>query len=218
MPDSPSSIRADSDPKYYLRFLIMGIVAFGFALWSLYDGMYGYPAKQERALTYQALEDKGDWDEIVEERGWPPGHPGKPKPEGEFEASITVQFVQAAVATLIAVPLLLVPIRSRGRWIESDGRGISTSWGERIDYDRITNLDKKKWKKGIAKVRYEDSGGRRRTFVLDDYKFQRHPTDAILYELESNIDPEKITGGPPEPPLEEFAEETAEPAAEQRGE
>jgi hypothetical protein len=50
----------------------------------------------------------------------------------------------------------------------------------------------------MAKVVYV-SGGRRRTFIVDDYKFERYPTDAILYELERRIEPGRITNGPPEP-------------------
>ena len=210
MADTPTTIHADSDPKYYLRFLFMGVVLVGFALWSLYDGLVAYPAQRERALVYEQMRDEGragEWAAYAEQQGWPPGLPGEPK----TDADIKVQFIQAAVVTLIAVPLLLIPIRSRGRWIQADDRGISTSWGERIDFDRVVALDKKKWhKKGIAKVRYQDAGGRNRTFILDDYKFRRDPTDLILYQLESQIGPEKITGGPPEPPLEHYAEEPAE--------
>ena len=39
-------IRADNDPRFSRRFLIMGIVAIGFGLWSLYDGMVKYPAQR----------------------------------------------------------------------------------------------------------------------------------------------------------------------------
>ena len=42
-------IRADNDPRFSRRFLIMGIVAIGFALWSLYDGMVKYPAQRAAA-------------------------------------------------------------------------------------------------------------------------------------------------------------------------
>ena len=43
-------IRADNDPRYSRRFLIMGIVAIGFALYCLYDGMIGYPAERVRGF------------------------------------------------------------------------------------------------------------------------------------------------------------------------
>ena len=74
-------------------------------------------------------------------------------------------------------------------------------------------LNKRKWRdKGIAKVTYRD-GNRKRRFVIDDYKFHRHPTDAILYELEQKIGVDKITGGPPESPAEEYADDSSDTAA-----
>ncbi len=64
--------------------------------------------------------------------------------------------------------------------------------------DQAVQLEKRQWRnKGIAKLRYHD-GGRTRTFVVDDFKFKREPTDAILVEIEKQIGVDKITGGPPE--------------------
>jgi hypothetical protein len=93
--------------------------------------------------------------------------------------------------------------RSRGRWIEADETGLTSSWGQRFDYDQVLAVEKRIWRsKGIAKIKYED-GKRKRRFVLDNYKFKRRETDAILYELEGRIGPDKIVGGPPEPLREE---------------
>ncbi len=70
-------------------------------------------------------------------------------------------------------------------------------------------LNKRRWRdKGIAKIFYRDSA-RKRRFVLDDLKFMRIPTDAILLELEQRIGIEKIAGGPPEPIPEEYGEHAA---------
>jgi hypothetical protein len=50
--------------------------------------------------------------------------------------------------------------------------------------------------------------------VIDDFKFKRQPTDAILRQLESKIQLDLITGGPPEPTEQELEtqDEAAEPA------
>jgi hypothetical protein len=50
--------------------------------------------------------------------------------------------------------------------------------------------------------------------VIDDFKYQRWATDAILYELEQRIDPGRITNGPPEP---EPDGKVAEVLADSRG-
>jgi hypothetical protein len=211
-------IRADNDPRYSRRFLIMGIFLFGFALWSLYDGLVQYPAQRKRgfeefkvdakelfentrvnALTVdqfeQTADDKHEWAKYSHDRGI------KSIPE------IFTQYVQAAIAGLGGLFLISIPIRARGRWIEADETGITSSWGQSFQYDQIEQVNKRKWRdKGIAKVTYI-ANDRRKIFVIDDFKFKREPTDQILFELEQRIEVERITGGPLELVPGEHAEE-----------
>src|SRR5215213_1562127 len=170
-------IRADNDPRFSRRFLIMGIVAIGFALWSLYDGMVKYPAQRVRgfdefksdfksefqdpkisALSVDQFErtadDKHEWAKYAHDRGI------KSIPE------IFTQYVQAAVAGLVGLFLISIPLRSRGRWIEANESGITSSWGESFQYEQIEQVNKRKWRdKGIAKITYID-GNRRKLFVV----------------------------------------------------
>jgi hypothetical protein len=218
-------IRADNDPRFSRRFLIMGVVAIGFALWSLYDGMVKYPAQRVRGFD----EFKVDYKSLFEDSQV------KSMSVDEFERSadnerrlewtkymhdrdiksipeIFTQFVQAAVAGLVGLFLLSIPIRSRGRWIEANESGVTSSWGQSFRYDQVEQLNKRRWRdKGIAKVTYVDNG-RRRQFVIDDFKFMREPTDRILFELEQHIEFERITGGPPEPLPGEYVEAPADAA------
>jgi hypothetical protein len=200
----------------------MGLAAVGFALWFLYDGAITYPNQRQRALAYHELETESQgedpvvfrdrWHELANKNGWPTAYPGEPKTEGD----ITMQFVMAGIVGVVALALLSIPLRARGRWIEAGESGISSSWGESFNYDQVLELNKRQWRsKGIAKVTYHD-GRRKRRFVIDDYKFDRYSTDAILYELEQNIDPEKISGGPPEPPPEEVSEEETHSTSDSR--
>jgi hypothetical protein len=198
------AIRTDSDARYYRRFLIIGIVALGWALYCLYDGFIGYPNQRDRGLAYQQLEKElegGDpivfrdrWEELARLNNWPTTFPGEPK----SEADIMLQFVMAAGSGAIGLWLLWGVWRARGQWIEQTDSGLTSSWGQKLDYDQILAVDKRKWRnKGIAKIRYQD-GTRKRRFVLDNFKFDRDTTDRILYDLESRIGHDKITGGPPE--------------------
>lgn len=210
----------------------MGIVAIGFAGWSLYDGMVKYPAQRKQgfnefkvdyksefsdpklgAMTVDQFEGTADekarieWAKYCHDRGI------KMIPE------IFTQYIQALIAFLAGVYLISLPIRARGRWIQADEHGITSSWGQSVPYDQIEQVNKRKWRdKGIAKVTYID-GGRRKMFVVDDFKFLREPTDQILYELEQRIEPERITGGPPEQapgqPVEHSDELTAPASAEE---
>lgn len=216
-------IRADNDPRFSRRFLIMGVVAIGFALWSLYDGMVKYPAQRvhgfdEFKVDYKSLfedsqvkdmsvdqfeksanaERRLEWEKYMHERGI------KSIPE------IFTQYVQAVVAALVGLYLLSIPLRARGRWIEATESGVTSSWGQSFQYDQVEQVNKRRWRdKGIAKVTYLD-GGRRQQFVIDDFKFMREPTDQILFELEQRIEIERITGGPPEPLPGEHVEEPAD--------
>jgi hypothetical protein len=208
-------IRAENDPRYHYKFLIMGIGALGFALYCLYDGFIGYPRQRERGFAEfkeemansskrsmfserQAMslaefeivaneEERHEWNSYSHDRGIKSG------------PDVIMQFVMAAGTALIGAALLWGPIRSRGRWIEASDEGITSSWGESFRFDEVESVNKRAWrKKGIAKVTYV-SGGRRRTFVIDDFKYQRWATDAILYALEQRIDQGRIINGPPEP-------------------
>lgn len=191
------ALRADRDPKYYFRFWIIGLVAAGFAFYCLYDGYVTYPNQRERGLAFDKLmeEKRGnEWDDYARERGWPTDSPGEPK----SETDIQMQYIMAAVSGLVGLMVLFGVWRSRGRWIEADKNGLTSSWGQSFAFDRVVSIDKKKWRnKGIAKIRYED-GNRTKTFVLDDFKFKRGPTDEILQLVETKAGADKITGGQPE--------------------
>jgi hypothetical protein len=189
------AIRTVTDPRYYRRFIIIGVAALGFSLWCLYDGAIGYPNQREKA--YQQFkesvgEDRLDeWDQYVEQTGV--------KGEGD----IMMQYIMAGVTGAIGLWMLTGVWLARGRWIESSKSVLTSSWGQSLNFDQVVSLDKRKWRsKGIAKITYNDNG-RKRRFILDDYKFDRATTGEILRELEAKIDPERITGGPPEATFEE---------------
>ncbi len=218
-------IRAENDPRFSRRFLYMGIAAFGFALWCLYDGAIAYPNQRERALALNEILENNrslplparldKWNALARERGWPTSDPGEPK----SEADVIMQYVMAGMAATVGLWLVSIPLRARGRWIELSDSELDSSWGQSLQLDQILALNKRQWRsKGIAKITYQD-GRRKRRFVLDNYKFDRHATDSILYEIEQRIDPALITGGPPEPPPGEHdvAHVAADPALDGRG-
>src|SRR5215217_3088425 len=56
-------IRADNDPRFSRRFLIMGVVAIGFAFWSLYDGLVKYPAQRARGFDEFKTDFKSEFED-----------------------------------------------------------------------------------------------------------------------------------------------------------
>ena len=199
------TVRADISPGFLGRIALVAAIAFGFAGWSLYDGMIGYPQQRMRALEYRKLKKAGrleEWEPLAKERGWPPGNPGKPHDEADYET----QFVMASIAGAAGLLFLIHFLRNRGRWIEADETGLRTSRKEQAAFTDIVTLDKKKWrKKGIAVVNYQ-ADGRKRRITLDDCNYQQVPTTEILRAVEAHLAPEQIINGRPEPPLEQAAE------------
>lgn len=205
-------IRAVNDPKFSRRFLYMGILAFGFAIYCLYDGFVGYPARRLKGFAdfksdykaafadthrtnftleeFEAVADKEaarTWAQYSHDREIP------------SRADVTMQFVLAVITTIAGIVLISIPLRRKNRWIELNNLELHTSWGQAFHLDQIESVNKRKWRnKGIAQVTYVD-GNRRRQFVLDDMMFMRDPTDEIMLEIERHVGVERITGGPPEP-------------------
>ena len=207
------SLRADVNPKFYWRFALIGVVSLGMAGWFLYDGSIAWPEQRVRGLKYQEImEDTtiadGDklnvWFQAAEEQGWPPDNPGKPRDEGE----IFFQFVMSGIAAVVGVGFLYPVFASRGRWMEADDKGITTSWGQQMEFAHMVELDKRQWRnKGIARVRYEVDG-KRYKMILDDCKFDRPATNKMLRQVEGILGAERIKGGPPEPPETELTAES----------
>ena len=206
------TIRAERDPRFYLRFLLIGLAALGFALWRSTTGTSAIPSHRSGHSRLRSCSKKNaarsgtltHWS-----RGWSTTPPTASKPHEEYEVDVKMQFWMAALAGIVSFFPLFAVWNSRGRWIEWSNNTLTSSWGQTVTMDQVEVLEKRQWRnKGIAKLRYND-GGKRKTFVIDDFKFKRAQTDEILVEIEKQIGHDKITGGPPE-----GYEVVVEPAAE----
>jgi hypothetical protein len=213
--------RANFQQSYLWRYLIIGVSCLAFAAWFAYDGFVAYPQKLIYAAAYDELRDVEEpgrsqqWKALVAKNNWPPSTPTQ-KAE-EIHHSISQQYLWGAITLLISIPALIAYLRARGSWVAATENGLTTSWGQTVDFQTVTQLDKKKWKdKGIAKAQYRDAD-RQRVFVFDDFKFERAPLGAMLRRLEQILPHDKIVGGPPESAKNEKSKpdaETTAPAAE----
>ncbi len=195
-------IRADYDPKYFRRFLFIGLGCIAFTGWCFYDALVGYPRELERANMYWTPNpdrpgdysgmEREPWRTLVRERGWPTDPPEQPT---AIEHKIESQYFYAVICVMIAIPCLLKWFLARGSWVEGDGKQLRTSRGIEFHFDQIIDIDKTKWeKKGITRIQYE-AGGRRLTFAFDDFKYQREPMGKILTNIEATLTDEQIRGG-----------------------
>ncbi|QDV24018.1 hypothetical protein [Aureliella helgolandensis] len=198
-------MRANFQNNYLMRYAVLSGVCLFLGLWFAYDGFIGYPKNLVVAEKYEELADLPDreseerWQQITQEMGWSSEHPKKSA--DEIRSDILGQYFWAALNFVVAVPALILLIRARGSWVESTATGLTTSWGQSMDYANVQQLSKHRWaKKGIAKATYTDAG-QTKVFVFDDFKFEREPLDKMVLELESHLKPEQIVGGPPESEL-----------------
>ena len=199
------TIRADTNPRFFLRFALIAVVCIGFAFWSLYDGYIAYPNQRIRALRYLELEEADQldqWETIAKENGWPLENPGEPKEDYHIGS----QYFMAGVCGPVGLFFLYLYLRSRGRWIEANEAGLRSSWGQELEFDQILTLNKKQWKnKGIAKIAFQ-AGRRKKRLILDDCKYNRELIETILRLVESKIESDQIINGTPEPPFVEQEE------------
>lgn len=248
-------LRAENNPKFYRRFIWLGLGALGFMVYSFYDALYNYPLQKARSEGLLAVaeetvpadeireltagahgmgevytrikkrlpdfpEFQAAWEEKASAEGWPKEPFEKLRKDGD----ILFSHVCGYLTGIAGVWFLLTVYRTNGRWFELNENGINSRWGESFALDQITEVDKKQWRdKGIARLRYKGKGGRRKTFVVDDYKYHKKTTDRILWRIENEVGFDKLVNGKPGPDpdappvVEQPAEQAAQPATQRDG-
>ncbi len=215
------NIRAETENRFLFKYLIIGIACLGFALWATYDAFIKYPGKMPRAEAWQKLVENESlddeqrteqWKSIATENGWKTKRPTKKETISSIQQTIVFNYGLMAVTLAIAIPCIVWFLKNRNSWIEANDQSLQNSFGQQLSLNQITKIDKAKWlKKGIAVVHYQDGQGSQQTFVIDDLKYQRKPTDEIMAWVEQHVDQELIVNGMPEATMQALSEETAEP-------
>ena len=182
----PAEARVTPIWKKQKLFVALFLLAIGG--WFFYDGKIGYPKKNERWTAYDKFKTEDhltDWPAYARSRGW------SETPEHKLltQQDIVGQFAFGGLAALLGVITLTYWATQKGRTVKTDAEAVQTPSGRRVPFSAITGVGKKKWDaKGLATVRYEIEG-RKGEFELDDYKFDRDPTHAILAEIEQHLTP-----------------------------
>ena len=80
------TLRANADKKFLFKFLLIGLICVGFALYSLYDGLVKYPSWMPSAEAWAELKADESLDDaerdarykvLAEQNGWPTKRHGK---------------------------------------------------------------------------------------------------------------------------------------------
>lgn len=207
--------RAAISPGYRWRLGIIGLVCLGFAAYCFYDGYYAYPLQRKTFVEFQKIQEENPldyqekWTEHAKERGY-----SLEKPVERTQMDIWTQYIMMAIVLPFGVIFTVSFLRSGGRWIEMNERGITTSSGQDVPFESITQLNKERWyTKGIATVRYRSDEGIERTLILDDWKFQREPITEMVDKVHSLLKPEQVVGHREKPAETESSEPPQEPGA-----
>ena len=183
--------------RYYrnTRYLIAAM-CIGWGLYSIYDGFVKYPRDNEAAIQKEV--------ERVEEAS---GQTVTPAQRADIASKTTlphpgwdVPFNQWAGMILPPLGIALLAwalYNSRGEYRLAD-EVLHVPGHPPIPLDNIRKVDKRLWeRKGIAYVEYEVPGSaERRQFKLDDFVYERQPTDAIFERIEKHVSAMLEQGSP----------------------
>ena len=166
-------IVAKHSRSYRIKWLVMGFVlAFG-AAYFLYDGYVGYPKGNEKARQ-----------EAIDQ--------GKPPPE-RVHSDTDIALQKVIGYGLIPVSVLVIfwaMYSSRGEYRLS-GDVLHVPGHPPVPLDAVRAIDQSQWdRKGIAKIDYEVNGVAGR-LKLDDYIYEREPTDRIHERILKVVVPEE---------------------------
>ncbi|MDB6152956.1 MAG: hypothetical protein JWL90_1409 [Chthoniobacteraceae bacterium] len=179
--------------------LLVILLLIGVGGWFLSDGLVGYPRKNARYREWKSYVESGrenEWPAYAAQRGWNPKewpdyvqeHHLNPLPEDVFgQDKVVVQLGIAIISGLTGLLTLAYWSVQKKRIVRTDEEAVYAPAGQRVPFQAITGIGKKRWdSKGIATVRYE-LDGRKGEFIIDDYKFDAEPSRQILKEIEEKL-------------------------------
>jgi hypothetical protein len=189
-PQEPGEIIAYPDSRFRRKHFIFAFVIFAVGFWFAYDGWIGWPKHNEEVRQVKADIDKA-------------------KETGDEARRIELQTKLSkmhevyndwsiGLQRFIAIVLPIAGF-AYGWWTHQATRGyyrlsdhtLQVPGHDPISLSDIRSIDKSRWeRKGIAVIRYQAHHPQReRAFKLDDFAYQRKPTDDILDRLDAYLAP-----------------------------
>jgi hypothetical protein len=154
---------ARASMEYRVKRYLMVALLVGWGVWSLYDGYVRYPTENEQALRNT------------------PGLEKKPHTTTDIMLNRWIGYVLPPVGLAL---LAFAQYNSRGRY-ELRGQVLNVPGHPPVPLDAIRAIDKTDWdRKGIAYLDYELANGTKGRLRLDDFIYERQPTDDIFKRIE----------------------------------
>jgi len=202
------------DKWYFKRMGLLTLMLSAFVLWFLYDAYIGYPkqnVKAEKKEFFDAGATAHDewktseqpievWLATAEKEGYPIQDNGEPQTWASYSSKnglkdnpkkhnaddILQQKRWAGGFGLGALAVAVTVLLNRNKKIEADADSWTDPGGNRISFDSIYEIDKRKWdNKGLAYLRYRDESGAEKKATLDDLKYTG--ADKILERIMANF-------------------------------
>lgn len=156
--------------RYYrnARYLMVAL-CIGMGGYFLYDGYVGYPKENREEMAKPENKDAYKDGQYI----------GKlPHSETDIQLQKLLGFALIPAAGLYFAYFMH---KSRGAY-QFDGQTIEIPGHPPFTLGEITKLDKKLWdRKGIAYIEYKTADGKQGRALLDDFIYERKPTD-VIYE------------------------------------
>jgi hypothetical protein len=179
--NNTGEIVARADTWYRRKWLLIGLAALGWGWWSLYDGFVKWPRDNVQAIEEAKAA-------------------GKPVPEKLPHDDLGIflnKLIGIGLQPLGAFILYWGWHSSRGQYRFTVDT-LHVPGHPPVPIDAIRAIDESKWdRKGIAYIDYEVNGATGR-IKLDDYAYERTPTDQIHDRILAAVAPEEAqTSAPP---------------------
>jgi hypothetical protein len=175
----------------------MCFLLIGAGLWFGYDGFVGWPEHNRKLADVKRqiddAERAGDTSGAATARATLGG-----MSKEHSENDIRLQKLLAFGLPPLGIALLVWALyKSRGAYRLS-GNTLSVPGHPSISLDDVRRVDKRLWdRKGIAYVDYEVQGSPAGRIKLDDFVYERKPTDQIFERIERYVTPASATGAEP---------------------
>lgn len=188
-PNAPVVARAG---RYYrnMRYL-MAVLLVGMGAWFGYDGFVAWPKMnvQIRDLTAQReaavrAGDKAKSEQLLTELN--KLNKGKEKTDWDIGLQKFLCFTLPPLGLFILIRALY---NSRGEY-RLEGTTLSVPGHPPVPFENITEIDRRLWdRKGIAYISYDLGNGQKGRLKLDDFLYDRPPTDEIFNRIEAYVSP-----------------------------
>jgi hypothetical protein len=183
-------IIARSGSYYRNTRYLMALLLVGMGFWFGYDGFVNWPQQNE---IYNRLDQKRL---AAISRGDNPGAEEVLEEMNHYKSHTSTDIAMQKVLCFVLPPLgILVLIRalynSRGQYRLENGT-LNIPSHPPVPLSSITEIDRRLWdRKGIAYISYILNDGKQGRFRLDDFVYDRPPTDEIFKRIEQQVTPDQ---------------------------